>query len=130
MTSRSRGWGAALIHGWPMFATVRRYAELSDSFVGALLHRGADIAAVLASVPGVTEAQLVRTRDGLILVTVGIDEPCLVESGRRFRAWVETHVPGFPPANDADIWVGAVVLQVAAGDATRGPEAGRSQPAG
>lgn len=95
-----------------MLATVRRYSELSDSFVAALLRRGADVAAVLESVPGVTAFQLIRTRDGLVLVTVGVDEASLIECGRRFRAWVEAHVPGFPAADDSDIWVGAVVLQV------------------
>ena len=94
-----------------MFATVRRYAGLSDTTVAALIDRAADIAIVLASVPGARGSHLIRTREGVILVTVGTDESCLVESGRRFRAWVDTHVREFRAADEADVWVGVVVHQ-------------------
>lgn len=94
-----------------MFATVRRYAGLREATVTALIEQAADIATVLASVPGVHESQLIRTREGVILVTAGTDEACLVESGRRFRAWVNAHVRGFRSVDEADVWVGAVVLQ-------------------
>lgn len=94
-----------------MFATVRRYAGLSDVTVTALIDRASDIATVLASVPGACGSQLIRTREGVILVTVGTDESCLVESGRRFRAWVDAHVRGFRTADEADVWVGELVLE-------------------
>ena len=94
-----------------MFATVRRYAGLSDLTAAALIDRAADVAIVLASVPGARGSHLIRTREGVILVTVGTDESCLAESGRRFRAWVDAHVREFRAADEADVWVGVVVHQ-------------------
>src|SRR5919109_489186 len=94
-----------------MFATVRRYTGLSDSTVTGLVDRAADIATVLASVPGAHGSHLIRTREGVILVTVGTDESCLVESGRRFRAWADAHVQEFQTVGEADVWAGVVVLQ-------------------
>ena len=93
-----------------MFATVRRYAGLHEPTVTALVERAADITTVLATVPGVRDSQLIRTRDGAIVVTVGSDESCLAESGRRFRAWADAHVEGFRTVDEADVWVGSVVL--------------------
>ena len=92
-----------------MFATVRRYAGLSEASLTALIGRAAHIGAVLASVPGVHRSQLIRTREGVILITLGADEPSLAESGRRFRAWIDDHVPEFRSANEADVWAGQVV---------------------
>ena len=92
-----------------MFATVRRYAGLSEATVAALGDRAADIAAVLASVPGSRGAHLIRTREGLIVVTVGTDEPCLVESGRRFRAWVDDQIRDFREAAEPDVWSGPLL---------------------
>jgi hypothetical protein len=95
--------------GTPMFATIRRYAGLTPSSVEALIDRSSDIVAVLASVPGARGSLLVRARGDVVLITLGADESCLVESGRRFRAWVETHLPEFRTAAEADVWVGDVV---------------------
>ena len=94
-----------------MFANVRRYRGLSEPTVAALEERAADIAAVLDSVPGSCASHLIRTREGVILVTVGQDEPCLVESGRRFRAWVDDHICEFQSADEPDVWSGPVVFQ-------------------
>ena len=92
-----------------MFATIRRYAGLTPSAVEALVDRSTDIVAVLGSVPGARGSLLIRTRGDVVLVTLGADESCLVESGRRFRAWVTLHVPEFRTAAEADVWVGEVV---------------------
>lgn len=94
-----------------MFATVRRYAGLNEPGLTEIIARAADIAAVLASVPGVVASQLIRTRDGVILVTVGSDEACLAESGRRFRAWVREHAGGLRTADEADVWAGVLLHQ-------------------
>ena len=93
-----------------MFATVRRYAGLSPRTRAALTDCAADIVAVLASVPGAHESQVIATCDGVVLVTVGTDEACLVESGRRFRAWVDARGPEIGPVGEAEIWLGEVVL--------------------
>ena len=94
-----------------MFATIRRYAGLTPSAVEALVDRSSDIVDVLASVPGARGSLLIRTRGDVVLVTLGADESCLVESGRRFRAWVEAHVSEFRTVAEADVWVGEVVAQ-------------------
>ena len=93
-----------------MFATVRRYAGLSDAAVAAVGDRAADIEAVLASVPGSCGVDLIRTREGLIVVTVGVDEPSLIESGRRFRAWIDDQIPDFRGAADPEVWFGPVLI--------------------
>jgi hypothetical protein len=92
-----------------MYATVRRYQGLAPSAMDALVARAAEIAAVLASVPGARGSHLIRARGELVLVTLGVDESCLIESGRRFRAWVDTHVIEFRTGAEADLWVGEVV---------------------
>lgn len=95
-----------------MLATVRRYRGLPEPTVTALVERAADICTVLTTIRGVRGSQLIRTRDGAIVVTVGTDESCLAESGRRFRAWADAHVQGFRSVDEADVWVGSVVLEV------------------
>ena len=92
-----------------MFATVRRYAGLSEPTIAAITDRAADIEAVFASVPGSCGTDLIRTREGLIVVTVGADEGCLIESGRRFRAWIDDQIPDFRDAADPDVWFGPVL---------------------
>ena len=100
-----------------MLATVRRYAGLGEAVAKALGGQMDGIASVLGSVPGVRQSQLIRTRDGVIVVTVGADEACLVEHGRRFRAWMDDNVPGFRGADEADVWVGSLLLDIR-GEAT------------
>ncbi len=93
-----------------MFATVRRYAGLSDATITAVSDRTPEIRAVLTSVPGSLGAHLVRTREGLVLITVGADEPCLIETGRRFRAWVHNEIEGFDAAGEPDLWTGPLLI--------------------
>jgi antibiotic biosynthesis monooxygenase (ABM) superfamily enzyme len=93
-----------------MFSTVRRYAGLTPTTKAALTACAADIAAVMASVPGARGSQVIASRDGVILVTVGTDEACLVESARRFRAWVDARAPEIGLVGEAEIWLGEVVL--------------------
>lgn len=94
-----------------MFATVRRYTGMDEAMAETLTGLAADIGTVIASVPGARGSLLIRTREGVILVTVGLDEASLVECGRRFRAWADTHVGAFPLVNEADVWAGSVVVQ-------------------
>lgn len=94
-----------------MFATFRRYAGLPPGTRDAVADRARDIAAVLASVPGAHESHVIATRDGVVLVTVGSDEACLIESGRRFRAWADARAFELGPLGEAEIWSGEVVLQ-------------------
>jgi hypothetical protein len=88
-----------------VFATVRRYV-VGQSTVDAIADRVTDVDSVLATVPGCTGGQLVRTRDGLIVVIVGDDEPVLMEAGRRFAAWAERNVPELRTSSQLDIWAG------------------------
>ena len=93
-----------------MFATFRRYAGLPPATRDAVADRAREIAAVLASVPGACESHVIATRDGVVLVTVGSDEACLIECGRRFRAWADAHASELGPLGEAEIWSGEVVL--------------------
>ena len=102
-----------------MFATVRRYAGLDSATITAIAERATDISRVLASVPGARGAQLILIRDGLIVVTIAIDEPALVESGRRFRAWADDQIRGFRSVDEPDVWAGPAVI----GDEARWGEA-------
>lgn len=100
-----------------MFATVRRYTGMDEATAATLSGLAADIGTVIASVPGARESLLIRTREGVILVTVGIDEACLVECGRRFRAWADAHVGAFRLADEADVWAGSLILRGMGADA-------------
>ena len=93
-----------------MFATVRRYAGLAPTTRDAMTSSAPDIGALLASVPGARGSHVIATRDGVVLVTVGADEACLVESGRRFRAWIDSHLLQLGPVGEAEVWAGEVVL--------------------
>jgi hypothetical protein len=93
-----------------MFATVRLYAGLSDATVRAVADRSASIASLLAAVPGCVSGQVIRTRDGLIVVIVGDEEPVLVEAGRRFVAWAARQVPPFGATTSVTVWAGDVLL--------------------
>ncbi len=111
-----------------MFATVRRYARLPPSTVDGLGSRADDLRLLLLGIPGCSCAHLIRTREGVVLVTLGDDEPSLVEAGRRFAAWTGAHVPGFPPPVPPDVWAGEVLLdwratpeRAVAGGETRDP---------
>jgi hypothetical protein len=96
-----------------MFATIRRYAPLPGATVAAVSERATEIGAVLASVPGSVEALLIRTREGLLLLTVGEDEPSLIEAGRRFRAWIDDEIDGFDEAGEPELWSGPVLTGTA-----------------
>jgi hypothetical protein len=88
-----------------MFATVRRYV-VGQSTVDAIADRVTDVDSVLAGVPGCGGGQLMRTRDGLIVVIVGTDEPVLMEAGRRFAVWAERNVPELRKSAQLEIWAG------------------------
>jgi hypothetical protein len=92
-----------------MFATVRRYPDLTPSAIEGWASRMADIGAVLESVPGWVSCLLIRTRDGVILVSVGDDEASLIESGRRLAARLAGPADGLRPAAP-DIWAGDVLI--------------------
>jgi hypothetical protein len=53
----------------------------------------------------------------VILVTVGTDEACLGECGRRFRAWAITHVGALHLADEAVVWAGSLILLARGADA-------------
>ena len=98
-----------------MFATVRRYVGLPDPVVGRVFALAGDLGALLAASPGFGDVRLIRTREGLLVVLTGTDEASLVESGRRFVAWVDTRVEGFRGAETIDIWTGDAAIAPAIG---------------
>jgi len=93
-----------------MSATLRRYASLPDATLAAVSERTNEIGTLLSSVPGSVDALLIRTREGLFLLTVGRDEPSLIEAGRRFRAWADDEIEGFDGAGEPELWSGPVLL--------------------
>jgi hypothetical protein len=91
-----------------MFASVRHYV-LTPGIVDDLVGRAAEADAPLAGIPGWSSAQLIRTRDGLIVVIIGDAESALVEAGRRFAAWARRCVPALRDATGPDVWFGDLV---------------------
>jgi hypothetical protein len=111
-----------------MFATVRLYAGLSDAAVAAVGNRATDIGALLDGVPGCAGGQVIRTRQGLIVVMVGDEESVLVEAGRRFVAWAHLHVPALSAAAPPSVWAGDVLLTTQAAARSAVEEADSAWP--
>jgi hypothetical protein len=93
-----------------VIATVRVYTGVSDAAIAAVTDRSADIGTLLCGVPGSVGCQLIRTRDGLVVVIIGDDEAALVEAGRRFVAWTRRYVPTFRSKAIPTVWAGEVLL--------------------
>ena len=92
-----------------MLAVIRHYEPVAPAAARSITDARVQIDALLQAVPGIHETLLVRTRDGLALIAVGVDEWGLAECGRRFRAWAEAHVTGFVGTGDARVWFGEVI---------------------
>jgi hypothetical protein len=92
-----------------MFATVRRYV-IEPEIVDALADRVGDLDGLLAGVSGCAGGQIVRTREGVIVVIIGDDEPVLVEAGRQFAAWCRRNVPALTVNTFPDVWSGDLLL--------------------
>jgi hypothetical protein len=92
-----------------LFAAVRRYSGLDDTIVQGLAADSAAICAALTSGPGSRCCQVISTREGLIVVTVGDDESSVIESGRRFVAWIDRHIPEVR-AIAPEVWAGDVLV--------------------
>ena len=108
-----------------MFATVRSYAGATPETIDSLCAREGEIRAVLASVPGTRGGHVVRSREGVIVVALGVDESSVMESTRRFVAWCRRHVVAFGDLPDPEVWAGDVLIELSIPDAavTR-PQAG------
>ena len=105
----------------PVFATVRCYAGATPATIASLCAREADIQAVLASVPGTRGGHVIRSRDGVIVVAVGVDERSVIESSRRFVAWCTRHVVAFRDLPDPEVWAGEVLVDLFVPQATATP---------
>ena len=92
-----------------MFAAVRRYSGLDGSLVDELVANDRAICEALTSAPGSRGCDVIRTREGLIVVTLGDDEGSVVEAGRRFVTWLDGHVPAVR-AITPDVWAGTVLI--------------------
>ncbi len=92
-----------------MLAVIRQYEPVTPAVARSLISARDRVDALFQGVPGLHRAVLIRTRDGVALVAVGTDEWCLAECGRRFRAWADDRIPGFPAVSDAAIRVGEVI---------------------
>jgi hypothetical protein len=92
-----------------MFAAVRRYHGLEGSFVDEIVGNGRAICQALTSAPGARGCDVIRTREGLIVVTLGDDERSVIESGRRFVTWLDRHAPALG-AIAPEVWAGTVLV--------------------
>jgi hypothetical protein len=92
-----------------VFAAVRRYHGLEGSLVDEIVANGRAVCHALTSAPGARGCDVIRTREGLIVVTLGDDEGSVIESGRRFVTWLDRHVPA---ARDItpEVWAGTVLV--------------------
>jgi hypothetical protein len=97
-----------------MFATVRRYLDVTPEVAAELLQRREEVSRVLGGVPGLRSYQLVRTREGLFAVTVCRDEESAMEANRRAAAWLRANIPGFG-VEAPEVWSGPVTVCVDGG---------------
>ena len=105
-----------------MFAAVRRYAGLDAAMLNDLAFHAQAICRVLTSVPGSAGCEVIKTREGLLVVSTGADEAAVAEAGRRFVVWLDHHLPVLR-SSDPDIWAGEVLVH---GVAAPPAEGGRS----
>jgi hypothetical protein len=87
---------------------VRRYRALDRSPVDELVADELAICQALRSTPGSRGCNVIRTREGLIVVTLGDVEANVGESGR-FVAWLDRHVPA-DLAITPEVWAGTVLV--------------------
>lgn len=95
-----------------MFATVRCYSGATPETIDSVCAMEEAIRAVLASVPGTRGSYVIRSRDGVIVVALGVDERSVMESNRRFVAWCKRHVVGFGYLADPEVWAGDVLIEL------------------
>ncbi|HEV8403495.1 MAG TPA: hypothetical protein VGQ31_10720 [Candidatus Limnocylindrales bacterium] len=101
---------------------MRRYVGLDASLVDDLSANATAICRALTSAPGARDCDVIATRDGLLVLALGDDEAAVVESGRRFAAWLERHLPDVHETNP-EVWSGVVIAH---GMAASPAEGGRS----
>jgi hypothetical protein len=101
-----------------VFATVRCYTGAAPETIDSLCAREGEIRAVLASVPGTRGGHVIRSREGVIVVALGVDESSVIESTRRFVAWCKRHVVAFGDLPDPEVWAGDVLIELSIADTT------------
>jgi hypothetical protein len=92
-----------------MFAAVRRYSSVDRLVVDELANQAGALSAALSTAPGARGCDVISTRDGVIVIALGDDETSVIESGRRFAAWIERHVPALRTTSP-EIWAGEVLI--------------------
>lgn len=102
-----------------MFAAVRRYAGVDPALIEDLAANAEAIGHVLTSAPGSADCELIATREGLLVVSMGTDEATVAESGRRFAAWLDRHLPLLRQSNP-EVWAGRVLVRGVAGAPAEG----------
>lgn len=95
-----------------MFATVRKYKDLSPGTTEEIERRRADIEAMISRAPGFVSYSLCRTDDGLLSVTVCDDRAGTEESNTLAASWIKENMPGFVPS-PPEIWGGEVLAHLA-----------------
>ena len=76
-----------------MYATMRQYAGITPTVFESLMSRKADIEALIRTVPGFIQYDLVRTADGLTTVTVCSDQAGTEASNKSVAEWIGQNLP-------------------------------------
>ena len=63
--------------------------DIDRSVVDELADQAGAISAALGAIPGSRGCDVIRTREGVIVVALGDDEGSVIESGRRFAVWID-----------------------------------------
>ena len=111
-----------------MFATVRHYAVIAQGTIDSLADQADEIRAVLASVPGTEGGIVIRSREGVIVIALGSDEPSVMESSRRLVAWSNRHVTAFRDVASPEVWAGDVLIEFSMSNTNGSPPRAGGRP--
>ena len=76
-----------------MYATLRQYSSITPAAFDALMGRKSDIEALIRTVPGFVQYDLVRTRDGMATLTICTDQAGAEASNGQVATWIGQNLP-------------------------------------
>lgn len=80
-----------------MYATIRQYTGVDDRAFAALMSRRDDVEALIRQTTGLAHYHLIRTRTGVMSVTVCDTRAGAEDSNRRVANWVKANMPALLP---------------------------------
>ncbi|MFL5761467.1 MAG: hypothetical protein ACJ789_17235 [Thermomicrobiales bacterium] len=76
-----------------MYATLRQYKGITPALFATLMSHQAELEGLIRQTVGFVQYDLVRTRDGVMTLTVCTDRLGTEVSNFTVAAWIEQHVP-------------------------------------